>query len=67
MDQQIREIERRLAEYEADYKGSREEVRRRKENYMQKVKESKSLELKILRIEANINKLREVIDEIKKK
>ncbi|KDR12930.1 structural maintenance of chromosomes protein 6 isoform X2 [Zootermopsis nevadensis] len=64
VDQQISEMKHRFAECEAEYKGSREEVKRTKENYTQKERECKTLELKILRIEANINVLRQEIEKV---
>lgn len=67
VDQQISEMKHRFAECEAEYKGSREEVKRTKENYTQKERECKTLELKILRIEANINMLRQEIEKVEEK
>lgn len=57
----------RLAECEAQYKGSREEVNRRKENYGQKMQELKTLQSRICRMERNINTLLQEIDKIKNK
>jgi chromosome segregation ATPase len=67
MEQQISEMTSRLSECEAQYKGSREEVRRRKENYTQKIKESGTLQLRIRRTESDINVLRQEIDKREKK
>lgn len=66
MHQQINKKKCRLAECEAEYKEHREEVRRRRENYMQKVKESRTLQQKIHRVKTNINELQQEIDKIRK-
>jgi chromosome segregation ATPase len=67
VEQQINEVMSRLAECEAQYKGSREVVNRRKDNYGQKIKEVKNLQSRICRMESNINTLLQEIDKIKNK
>jgi chromosome segregation ATPase len=67
VEQQIKDLMSRLAECEAKYKRSREEVNRKKDNYGQKMQDVKNLQSKIGRMESNINTLRQEIDKIKNK